>query len=259
MLNDHHKSRLGLINEQLRKTYASDEISSDLFETFSTNDAVVWVDPLDGTTDFVNGNWTAVTVLIGLSLKDKSRIGIVHKPFADEDQSKGKTYFGAGEFGVFEIPYEKSMTSDQLLSREIHHLEPYDHEKTPAEDHNIKVGASLTHFSGSLKEIIEKVAPVDIVRLGGAGNKCLAIAVGKTESYMHPNPGLKYWDLCANESLIKGMGGYSTNLFGERLTYPLAGNRNIRGLILAHNPPMYNLIMRRLGDSWIEILKNVKL
>jgi len=230
-----------------------------MFESFSTENATVWIDPLDGTTDFVNGNWTAVTVLIGLSLNDKSRIGIVHKPFADEDQSKGKTYFGTGEFGVFELPYEKTMTSDQLLSREIRYLEPYDHEKTPASDHIVKVGASLTHFSGSLKEIIERVAPVDIVRMGGAGNKCLAIAVGKTESYMHPNPGLKYWDLCANESLIKGMGGYSTNLFGERLTYPLSGNRNVRGLILAHNPPMYNLIMGRLGDSWVEILKNVKL
>jgi len=55
------------------------------------------------------------------------------------------------------------------------------------------------------------------------------------------------------------MGGYSTNIYGERLTYPLDGNRNIRGLILARSPPMYNLIMKRLGDKWISILKNVKL
>lgn len=100
---------------------------------------------------------------------------------------------------------------------------------------------------------------MEIVRLGGAGNKCLALAVAKTEAYMHPNPGLKYWDLCANEPLIKGMGGFSTNLFGERLRYPIAGNHSVRGLILARNPPMYNLIMKRLGDSWVQILKNVKL
>jgi 3'(2'), 5'-bisphosphate nucleotidase len=74
-----------LINDILRKTYCSDEISSENFETFSTKDAVVWIDPLDGTQDFVNGNLTAVTVLIGLSLANKSRIGIVHKPFSDED------------------------------------------------------------------------------------------------------------------------------------------------------------------------------
>ena len=47
-----------------------------MFESFSTKDAVVWIDPLDGTSDFVKGTLSAVTVLIGLSIKDKSRIGI---------------------------------------------------------------------------------------------------------------------------------------------------------------------------------------
>jgi len=45
----------------------------------------VWVDPLDGTSDFVIGNLTAVTVLIGLAINDYSRIGIVHHPFSEED------------------------------------------------------------------------------------------------------------------------------------------------------------------------------
>jgi 3'(2'), 5'-bisphosphate nucleotidase len=230
-----------------------------MFESFSTKDAVVWIDPLDGTTDFVNGNLPAVTVLIGLSIREKSRLGVVHKPFTDEDQAVSMTVFGSAEHGVFVLPCDKTMSVEKSVLREPKYLEPFDHEEVPSEDHNVKVGASLTHFSGTLKEIIEKASPVDIIRLGGAGNKCLALAVARTEAYMHPNPGLKYWDLCSNESLIKAMGGYSTNLFGERLTYPLEGNHSIRGLILAKNPPMYNLIMKRLGDSWVQILKNVKL
>ena len=117
----------------------------------------------------------------------------------------------------------------------------------------------MTHFSPSLEEIIKNTDPVEMVRMGGAGNKCCSIALGNTEAYMHPNPGLKYWDLCANESLIKGMGGFSTNIFGEKLTYPLSGNRAIRGLILARNPPMYNLIMKRLGDCMPKILATIKL
>lgn len=48
-LNEQHKHRLSLINDVLRKTYGSDEISSANFETFNTKDAVVWIDPLDGT------------------------------------------------------------------------------------------------------------------------------------------------------------------------------------------------------------------
>lgn len=230
-----------------------------MFESFNPEEAVVWIDPLDGTTDFVNGNLTAVTVLIGLSINEQSRIGIVHKPFSDEDQQKSKTFFGSGEHGVFFVHYDKDLTPESSVGRTIEYVAPFNHLEEPAEDHVIKVGASLTHFSSSLQQIIEKAAPVDIVRLGGAGNKCLALADARTEAYMHPNPGLKYWDLCANESLIKGMGGYSTDLFGDRLTYPIEGNHALRGLILARNPPMYKMIMARLGDSWKDILAGVKL
>ena len=83
-------------------------MSSIIFETFNTKDACVWIDPLDGTSDFVKGNLPAVTVLIGLSIKDKSRIGIVHNPFSEEDREVGKTIFGSAEHGVFKVIYDKN-------------------------------------------------------------------------------------------------------------------------------------------------------
>lgn len=95
-----------------------------------------------------------------------------------------------------------------------------------------------------MQEIIQTIEPVEIVRLGGAGNKCNNLAIGTVDSYIHPSPGLSYWDLCAPESLIKGMGGYSTNLLQERLTYNVEGSHKIKGLILARNPPMYKAIER---------------
>jgi 3'-phosphoadenosine 5'-phosphosulfate (PAPS) 3'-phosphatase len=39
------------------------------------------------------------------------------------------------------------------------------------------------------------------------------------------------WDLCGPESIVKGMGGYSTNFMQERLKYNLDGDRRIKGLI----------------------------
>lgn len=77
---------------------------------------------------------------------------------------------------------------------------------------------------------------MEIVRLGGAGNKCAHVAIGTVDSYIHANAGLKYWDLCAPEAIIKGMGGLSTNLFKEKLTYHLGGDRKVKGLILAKTP-----------------------
>lgn len=110
-----------------------------------------------------------------------------------------------------------------------------------------------------MQEIIQTIEPVEIVRLGGAGNKCNNLAIGTVDSYIHPSPGLSYWDLCAPESLIKGMGGYSTNLLQERLTYNVEGSHKIKGLILARNPPMYKAIERRMGDILKKILTTVKL
>jgi len=254
-----HQTRMDMIKNELSQTYSTDDIAQDTFETFNTKDAVVWIDPLDGTSEFVNGNLPAVTVLIGLSINNKSRLGIVHNPYTEEDQAVGKTVFGSGEFGCLKVVYDKNMTGEQLLARNIECLEPFNHLEEPADDTTVRVAASLTHFNERMQSIIETVKPVEIVRIGGAGNKCCHIALGTVDTYMHPSPGLKYWDLCAPESLIKGMGGYATDLYQERLTYPLEGDRKIRGLILGKNPPMYNLVKRRMGDLLNTIVQTVKL
>ena len=98
-----------------------------------------------------------------------------------------------------------------------------------------------------MKEIIETIHPVEIKRIGGAGNKCASLALGKVDSYIHPSPGLKYWDLCASEILIKAMGGYASNIKEERLTYHPETNRQLAGLIVARNPQYHSLVVRRLG------------
>lgn len=80
------------------------------------------------------------------------------------------------------------------------------------------------------------MAPVEIKRIGGAGNKCANVATGNVDSYIFPQFGLKYWDLCAPEVLIKAMGGYSTNVKEEKLTYWPDSDRKIKGLLLAKTP-----------------------
>ena len=235
------------------------EIAEKNFETFNTSNAVVWIDPLDGTSDFVKGNLPAVTVLIGLAVDGYSRAGVIHNPFSVEDQEKSVTFFGTGEHGAFKTPFTMDMGEQECSERAIEYLEPFKHDQEPAEDHVIKVAASLSHFNERMQEIIKTIEPVEICRMGGAGNKCNNLAIGNVDSYIHPSPGLCYWDLCATESLIKGMGGYSTNLLQERLRYPLDGDRKIRGLILARNPPMYRMIGRRMGDVLKNILQTVKL
>ena len=189
------------------------DAKGELFETFDLNQATVWIDPLDGTSDFLKGNLSAVTVLIGLCVNGVSRIGIVHHPFSDENPEKGSTLFGTIEHGLFKIDYDEITCNslDVYKSRPIKYIEPFNHVDKPADDYKFIVGTSISHFSQDMKNIIETISPVEIKRLGGAGNKCASVALGNTDSYVYPSKGCKYWDLCAPEILVKAMGGYATD------------------------------------------------
>jgi len=99
---------------------------------------------------------------------------------------------------------------------------------------------------------------VDIVRLGGAGNKCCSVANMRTDAYLHPSPGLCNWDLVANESLIKAMGGFVTNFDGDRLEYDVNKSHKIRGLIAAKTFNFYAQIKARMGEKLGEIQQSIK-
>jgi fructose-1,6-bisphosphatase/inositol monophosphatase family enzyme len=71
-----------------------DEIYQN-FEQFSSEDAVLFIDPLDATAEFVNGNICAVNVLLGLTVRGIPKIGIIHNPFSTNDpNSNSLTIFG---------------------------------------------------------------------------------------------------------------------------------------------------------------------
>ena len=125
-LNEQHQKRQEYI-KGIQGSYMPDEVSLEMFESFNTKDAVVWIDPLDGTSDFVKGNLPACTVLIGLTLNKYSRFGIVHNPFSFEDQSQSLTFFGSAEHGAWRMPYHFDMKTEECLARQPTYLEPFNH------------------------------------------------------------------------------------------------------------------------------------
>ena len=144
--------------------YTEDEISSAPFDTFSTKDAVVWIDPLDGTSDYCRGNVGAVTVLIGLTIKDKSRAGVVHMPFsALPDKSQGRTLFGTGEHGMYSVQYTADMQTKDMVARVAEYSAPYD--KKMEADHEIRVAVSSNRPAP--KEMMDSIATSVGIGLGG--------------------------------------------------------------------------------------------
>lgn len=62
---------------------------------------VIWIDPLDGTKGFTEGHLHHITSMIGVTVKQRPRIGIIHKPFYNESYRQSRTYFGTPECGLF--------------------------------------------------------------------------------------------------------------------------------------------------------------
>lgn len=83
-------------------------------------DVCMWVDPLDGTAEFVDGLLHHVTVLIGLAVDGKAVGGVIHQPFYGFDDAAkspahwGRSiwgYVGVGAFGPFE---QKPLSPDSI-------------------------------------------------------------------------------------------------------------------------------------------------
>jgi len=193
-------------NNAMRVIYGDD--IEDKFEEFSTKDAVVWVDPLDGTTEFVNGNLSGVTVLIGLAIKGIPKIGVVHNPYMTNDATcNGMTIFGTQEHGAFRLDYDPKKDIKEQLKRQATYLEPFDIYKEINDDYNVRVACSLSHFNEKFTAALEKIKPVEVHRLGGAGNKVNRIALDEADCYFQPRGGLSFWDTCAPEVIVRAMGG----------------------------------------------------
>lgn len=92
----------------------------DSFDSFGTENAVVWIDPLDGTKDFTQGNLSAVTVLIGLTINGIPKVGVVHNPFRTNDNDgKGSTIFATQEHGAFRLDFDSKMNAAELGARKM--------------------------------------------------------------------------------------------------------------------------------------------
>lgn len=75
-------------------------------------DSCVWVDPVDGTLSYTEGQLDEVSTLIGLSFRGKARLGVIGLPYmaAPEYRFSPRVFFGEAEHGtVYELGQEGRM------------------------------------------------------------------------------------------------------------------------------------------------------
>jgi len=104
--------------EQLEEVYETDAASIDLtpgsFENeYSAKDIAVWIDPIDGTKALAEGDLEHVTNLIGITVRGRPKVGVMHKPFS-KNRAETRTYVGSVESGLF---YFDHSTTDSTTSK----------------------------------------------------------------------------------------------------------------------------------------------
>uniref|UniRef100_A0A915AFS6 3'(2'),5'-bisphosphate nucleotidase n=1 Tax=Parascaris univalens TaxID=6257 RepID=A0A915AFS6_PARUN len=160
----------------------------------NVDDVVVWVDPLDGTSEFAQANRDGspllqqVTVLIGISYKGRSVAGVIHQPYWGENQI-GRTIWaivGAGAHGI-DIVREKS---ERVVVTTRSH--------------------SSTTVADAL-QALKKCGLADSVQpVGGAGYKVIRCLEGAA-AYVFASPGCKKWDTAAPEAVIVAADEWKVN------------------------------------------------
>jgi len=203
----------------LSKDFIRPEIFAKISpESFNINEAIVWVDPIDGTANFINGELDGVTTLIGVSINSKATIGIIGKYYrkiiTKDNNSElifdPKCYFGHIDYKrVFVIEYKKSTVPLEL--------------KPATKDSNEKfvIIDSQKSVKPDMQAWIRDNLQTEIyLEVGGTGNEMLCIIEGIGHLYIRSTTGAKKWDTCAGEALIKALGGYLVDMEGNQLEYP---------------------------------------
>lgn len=184
----------------------------------------VWIiDPIDGTTGFINKDGD-FGVQIGLASLGAPVIGVVFLPFHN------LLYYaelGKGAFALRDGGPERLSVSKKD-----------DFEK-------MSLAVSRNHRSPRMTRIVEEFGFGNEIQRGSVGLKIGLIAERVCDAYIHLSPRTKFWDTCAPQIILEEAGGRLTDLWGDGYRYDVGDVQNWGGIV-ASNGVAHDEAIRRL-------------
>jgi 3'(2'), 5'-bisphosphate nucleotidase len=203
----------------------AEESDESAFAGWVGAERVFFVDPLDGTLEFVARNGDFV-VMIGLVENARPVAGVVVAP------ALGTAWAGGEGVGAFEVapsgarkPLRVSDTADLAHARAV---------------------VSRSHQSDRLLRLISDLGISQVVARGSAGLKAADVAAAHADVYFQPGRAGKRWDTCAPEAILVAAGGRATDASGEPIDYRGPELDNQRGFLATNG---------KLHDHVLELLK----
>jgi 3'(2'), 5'-bisphosphate nucleotidase len=214
---------------ELEKAFPNDGIVAE--ETEDETDALKagrcwYVDPLDGTKEFVarNGEFS---VMLGLAIDGVATAGVVYEPVS------GKLYSGVVGEGA------RVEEGGQRIELEVSEV---------ADPSQLRLVVSRSHRNRAVAELVARLGITQEMTSGSVGLKAGLIAEQKADFYVHVSDRSSRWDACAPEAILKAAGGRFTDLAGNPYRYGGSDMRNRSG-ILACNAAAYEAVLPAVREA----------
>lgn len=182
----------------------SEENSNDDWEIRKNYEFVWFIDPLDGTKEFIKKNGE-FTINIGLVFKGRPVAGFVNIPV------KGLTYWAVKGKGAWK----------KDISNKIFDIKEERNNYDNRGKNLVRVLASRSHMTDDTKEFIDKLGDVELINVGSS-IKILWVAENKADIYPRMNGSME-WDTCAAHAILSELGGtilhYENKEIGDELYY----------------------------------------
>jgi len=201
-----------LVVEALAAAFPADAVVAE--ESPPPHDAALrarcwFVDPLDGTQEFVEGR-DDFAVHIGLAAHGTPALGVVYVPAARRLYEGGDGVPAAVEDDPGRRPLRlRAETEPDLWTMLV----------------------SRTHAGPTTDDAARLLGIRDVVRAGSVGVKVGRLCEGAADLYVHASRRTCRWDTCAPEAVLRACGGVLTDLAGNPYRYEGSELLNPRGLL----------------------------
>jgi 3'(2'), 5'-bisphosphate nucleotidase len=203
----------------------AEESASEHYAGYRDEKRVFFVDPLDGTREYVAKNGQFV-VMIGLVIDELASLGVVYQP------TTGTLWCGARGLGAWCVEADGSERPIRVGS--------------VSQPEEARVTVSRSRRSDQLKGVLKQLGPRQVMPMGSAGLKGALVAEGNADAYLAVGVAGKYWDACAMDAIVSAAGGRVSDLRGAPLDYR-SRELDLSYGVLAANPALHAAFQRRLG------------
>jgi len=188
----------------------AEESDPSAYAGFAGAEAAWFVDPLDGTREFVarNGEFA---VMLGLAERGRATLGVIVAP------AWKRAFVGVVGEGAWEVNEDGARTPIHVTDR------------ATLEGATVVVSRSRT--SPRLAGLVASLGAAPAVPHGSSGLKGVLVATGRADVYLQPGRAGMRWDACATDALVRAAGGACTEGEGAPFDYASPEIENRRGLV----------------------------